>query len=320
MEEFRQDPNRLFELLRMHKLLSRITRPPNIVFTGKTGNGKTSTINALFGKEVGTVVDTARGTVRPETHQWDFRGEHLNLIDLPGLGDGEDTDAEFRKHYQKVAPTADGIIIVVAPPRPAELGTIETVNCLLDAGLNPDKLIFGYNKIGDLRILDADSGARRRVDVDGVSGPRSPEDQAHVAKAIEDFVSSLNERCPKLKLTQSRVVAYDCDLGWNLYALLGAVLATLPLETLRHFDESTRAEREARKERETDSTKRARLEKEEDSFIDKIADAVMVAIDVVATKIPALPKEVYKAARPTAKKYLAKAIKNSKKWWSSIFG
>lgn len=50
MEEFRQDPNRLFELLRMHKLLSRITRPPNIVFTGKTGNGKTSTINALFGK------------------------------------------------------------------------------------------------------------------------------------------------------------------------------------------------------------------------------------------------------------------------------
>lgn len=68
----------------------------NLMITGATGCGKSSTINALFGMEkakVGTGVD-------PETmeiQRYDL--ENLILWDSPGLGDGEEAD---KRHAQNI--------------------------------------------------------------------------------------------------------------------------------------------------------------------------------------------------------------------------
>ena len=80
----------------LKKLFSLKDRKTNIMITGATGCGKSSTINALFKIEkakVGVGVD-------PETMDiTKYELDNLILWDSPGLGDGEKEDKE---HYKKI--------------------------------------------------------------------------------------------------------------------------------------------------------------------------------------------------------------------------
>ena len=61
------------------------------IFIGKTGNGKTTLLNAIFNKEVGKVEDTAE-SVTKESKVYYYKctnGKVVSLIDTPGLGDSE---------------------------------------------------------------------------------------------------------------------------------------------------------------------------------------------------------------------------------------
>ena len=68
----------------------------NLMVTGATGCGKSSTINALFGVEIariGTSVD-------PETMEIEkYELDNLVIWDTPGLGDGKEID---NKHSKKM--------------------------------------------------------------------------------------------------------------------------------------------------------------------------------------------------------------------------
>ena len=67
----------------------------NILITGATGCGKSSTINALFqtsNAKIGTGVD-------PETmdiHKYEL--DNIVLFDAPGLGDGKEADRNHAKN------------------------------------------------------------------------------------------------------------------------------------------------------------------------------------------------------------------------------
>ena len=80
----------LWNLLRMKN--QRI----NLMVTGATGVGKSSTINALFGKEVAKVGISAD----PETTEIDkYELDNLVIRDTPGLGDGKEA---YNKHSKRI--------------------------------------------------------------------------------------------------------------------------------------------------------------------------------------------------------------------------
>lgn len=73
----------------METMLQASRNKANILITGATGCGKSSTINALFGiekAEVGTGVDPQTMSIA----KYDYNG--LTLWDSPGLGDGPEAD------------------------------------------------------------------------------------------------------------------------------------------------------------------------------------------------------------------------------------
>lgn len=111
----------------LEELLKLKSETVNIMITGATGSGKSSTINALFGDEVAKVGTTPY----PETMKvTKYELDNLVIWDTPGLGDGKDKD-EIHKNIitQKLREKdAEGnylidIVLVVLDGCSRDLGT-----------------------------------------------------------------------------------------------------------------------------------------------------------------------------------------------------
>lgn len=110
-----------------NNLLSLKNQKINILITGATGCGKSSTINALFDKEIAKV---GYG-VDPETMNIEkFELDNLILWDSPGLGDGKEADIRHSKNIVKklTEKDADGkalidLVLVIIDGSSRDMGT-----------------------------------------------------------------------------------------------------------------------------------------------------------------------------------------------------
>ena len=131
-----------------NKLLKNVMRMKeqkiNIMITGATGCGKSSTINALFDTEVAKV-----GVgVDPETMEIE-KSELDNLIlwDTPGLGDGKEADNRHAKNIIKKLSEVDNkgnalidLVLVILDGSSRDLGTsYELINNVIIPNLGEDK-------------------------------------------------------------------------------------------------------------------------------------------------------------------------------------
>lgn len=125
----------------------------NILITGATGSGKSSTINALFNfdkAKIGTGVD-------PET--MDIKKFEMNsivLFDSPGLGDGLEADRRHAKNIIDKLVEADtngnpliDLVLVILDGSSRDLGTsFELINNVIIPNLGEDKsrLLIAINQ------------------------------------------------------------------------------------------------------------------------------------------------------------------------------
>ena len=145
-------------------LLQLKKRKLNIMITGATGSGKSSTINALFNMEVAKV---GIG-VDPETMgitKYDL--SNMILWDTPGLGDSKDKDIQHAKIIKDKllevddngAPLID-LILVILDGSSRDLGTsYELINKVIIPNLgenNKDRLLVAINQ-ADVALKGRDS-------------------------------------------------------------------------------------------------------------------------------------------------------------------
>ena len=113
------------------KLLANIMKaknePVNLLITGPTGCGKSSTINAMFNMEVAKV-----GVgVDPETMEIkDYQLGNLKIYDSPGLGDGKERDIAHAKKITELLHRKDSygnalidLVLVIVDGSTRDLGT-----------------------------------------------------------------------------------------------------------------------------------------------------------------------------------------------------
>ena len=130
------------------KLLSNLLKlkkeKVNLMVTGATGVGKSSTINALFGEEVAKV-----GTsVDPETMEIEkYELDNLVIWDTPGLDDGKEADNRHSKRiidklYEKDenGDLLIDLVLVILDGSSRDLGTsYELINSVIIPNLGENK-------------------------------------------------------------------------------------------------------------------------------------------------------------------------------------
>jgi small GTP-binding protein len=90
------------------KLNEKLSYVPKIGFFGKTGVGKSSLCNALFGKKLFEINDVEACTRDTQEEVFLNAGNKgITLLDVPGVGENQDRDKEYEKLYIKILPELD---------------------------------------------------------------------------------------------------------------------------------------------------------------------------------------------------------------------
>jgi predicted GTPase len=188
---------------------------PRIGFLGKTGVGKSSLCNALFGKPVCAVSHVEAATREPQEVLLSLPSAGLKLIDLPGIGEDASRDAEYLALYRHMAPALDAVLWVLRADERAyatDLAALTDIVAPLAAAGVPLILVLTH----------ADAVAPQRHWDDANRQPGTAQQatlEAKVAAVAAQF-----------GLPPERIVPVSATEAWNLHGVIDALLHALPRE------------------------------------------------------------------------------------------
>lgn len=120
-------PESEFQLI-LDKFKQETQLPPKVAVIGKSGVGKTTTINNLFNAQLKTSPTTV-GTTEAQIKEFTLAtGGTLTVIDLPGYGRSEAEDPEYDKIYQQIIPSCDLVFLVIQADTRDFADDIEMIN------------------------------------------------------------------------------------------------------------------------------------------------------------------------------------------------
>lgn len=208
--------------------------PLDVMITGVTGAGKSTTLNALFEKTVAKVGDG----VDPETMKLDaYRlNDWLRLWDTPGLGDGKDADEEhkqemielLRKNAIDGSSSLFGFIdlaIIVIEGSKRDLGTTRT---LLEDVILPN---IESNRV--LVVINQADVAMKGKHWD--STQNCPDFE--LKHYLDTFAASLQERIRRdTGLMIPCPIYYSAEKGYNIESFMDFIIDNMPLARRNGID------------------------------------------------------------------------------------
>lgn len=183
---------------------------PTIGIMGKTGVGKSSLCNALFQGEVSPISDVSSCTRDALYFRLQCGDHHLTLIDLPGVGESQQRDAEYEALYRHLLPDIDMIIwIIKADDRALAVDEYFYQN-VLGTKFNP-KILFVINQAD--KIEPSNEGST-------VNNIPSEDQLANLNIKIQDINSLFQPINP--------VCAISVKADWNLNKMVEILIECLP--------------------------------------------------------------------------------------------
>lgn len=187
-----------------------------IGFFGKTGSGKSSLCNALFGEDVAKISDIAGCTREPQEFLLKLaREKDIVLVDVPGVGETLKRDDEYFKLYKNLTPELDAILWIIKADDRAfsvdELCWKDVVRPHLDRSI---PVVIVINQVDKFNPL------KEWCDETNTPGPNQ-------LRLIQDKIAEV-ARAFDLPIIQ--IVPVSAHLGYNIPQLVETLILSLPKE------------------------------------------------------------------------------------------
>ena len=202
-------------------------QPLDVMVTGVTGAGKSTTINTFFQKYVAKVGDG----VDPETMELDAYSlnDYLRLWDTPGLGDGVDKDEIHKKKIIELLNktyTDDGreygfidMVLVIIEGANRDMGTTYKI-------LN-DVIVPNISKYRILVLINQADMAMKGRHWDYKLN--KPDDV--LLEFLDKQVSSIKERVKEATGVQIlKPVYYSAEYGYNVEKVFDFIIENMPID------------------------------------------------------------------------------------------
>lgn len=195
----------------------------NILFAGETGAGKSSTINAIFDRDIFTVgesVDSETSVISK------YEIDNLILWDSPGFGDSPENDKKYAKSIAS---------LLTAKDDSGEF-LIDAVVIILDAS-NRD-MCTAYEMLNKVIIPYFEDKSRIVIAInkaDFAMHGHNWDNENNVPTPVlldhlEEKVSSVSRRIYESTGIQSECIYYSAPNRYNISKLLLAVINAIPVE------------------------------------------------------------------------------------------
>lgn len=197
---------------RLNKILSY---EPRVGVFGKTGAGKSSLCNALFGREICEISDVAACTRNTKDVILNMGGNGIKLIDVPGVGESEERDEEYAALYSELLPELDLVLWLIKADDRALASDENFYKNIVKPHLDQGKPFFmvvnQVDKIEPFREWDEERHE---------PGPKQFQNIDRKIAAVAD----------QFGLAKSKLIAVSASEKYNLSRLVDEIVFALPRE------------------------------------------------------------------------------------------
>ena len=179
----------------------KITHDFTIAFFGKTGYGKSSTVNAFFGHDVLATSDVEACTRVCNCLDYEISSKnYLSLGDFPGIGESEYRDIEYLGLYRNFMNSVGTIVYVMRADARDHSIDEKAYNTLFIDHESRKKVIIAINQCDK---------------VEPISRKTQKKPSSEQLNNIQEKIKFLQE---KFQPT-NKIIPYSAETGWNMSAL-----------------------------------------------------------------------------------------------------
>lgn len=198
----------------VEKINNMLNYEPKVGIFGKTGVGKSSLCNALFGKNICEISDVeacTRNTKEVFLNMGASKG--IKLVDVPGVGESRDRDDEYSRLYAKLLPELDLILWIIKADDRALASDENFYKNIVKPHVNEGKpFFFVINQIDKIEPF-------REWDLD--NHKPSPRQLENMDKKIADVANFFD-------VAVSSIIAVSANEKYNLTRLVDEIVYALP--------------------------------------------------------------------------------------------
>lgn len=181
----------------------KITHDLHIIFIGKTGYGKSTTINKIIGENIFETSDIAACTSDLYTIDYYLnqqKEKYICFADLPGVGENLKKDKQYKKWYKSFIKKSIIVVYLLRADQRDYSIDLDIYNELLR---NSDvRIIIGLNYCDKIEPLNRNN-------------PFEPSSQQYEnIKTKIDSIANIFDVC------RNEIVPYSADCEWNVHLLV----------------------------------------------------------------------------------------------------
>lgn len=199
------------------RLQNVLNYEPRVGIFGKTGVGKSSLCNALFGKDVCPISDVQACTRNTQEVLLNIGagGNGIRLIDVPGVGESSARDEEYATLYAKLLPELDLVLWIIKSD---------------DRALASDENF--YKNIVKPHIQEGKPFFFVLNQVDKIEPFREWNEETHEpgAKQFQNIHKKVDDVATFFDVAPSRVIPVSANEKYNLTKLVDEFVRALPAE------------------------------------------------------------------------------------------